>query len=79
LAMRLLDQPSAPLSDIARQLGYATPFAFSRAFKSWHGASPETYRRARSGAMPRRGKANLGQALTTHSQLKQSRTGTDHP
>jgi AraC-like DNA-binding protein len=54
LAMRLLDQPETPLAAIARQLGYAT--AFARAFKKWHGASPDAYRRSRTGAMPRRGR-----------------------
>lgn len=32
------------IAEISEKLGYSTPSVFSRAFKSWTGVSPETYR-----------------------------------
>ena len=33
------------ISEIAREIGFATPSAFSRAFQSWTGTSPSDFRK----------------------------------
>jgi AraC-like DNA-binding protein len=43
LAADLLTQPGATVTSVARQVGYATPFAFSAAFKRVRGVSPRTH------------------------------------
>jgi AraC-like DNA-binding protein len=43
-ACALLDQPQASLAEIARAVGYADAFAFSKAFKRHTGVSPLRYR-----------------------------------
>ncbi|MEV4567360.1 AraC family transcriptional regulator [Nonomuraea sp. NPDC049419] len=43
---RLLRETDAPLAAIARQVGYATEFAFSGAFRREYGISPSHFRRA---------------------------------
>lgn len=40
LAADLLQEPEATLGAVARQVGYASPYALSAAFKRVHGASP---------------------------------------
>ena len=45
-AADLLDRSDATLSAIARQVGYASPFSFSAAFKSRYGLSPRDFRAA---------------------------------
>ncbi len=45
-AIHLLSQPSLPISQISRQLGFSEPAAFTRAFKQWTGVSPGIYRRS---------------------------------
>ena len=35
-----------PLDEVAHDLGYSEPAAFSRAFKRWTGSSPDAWRRA---------------------------------
>lgn len=50
LAADLLTQPDATVGAVARQVGYATPFALSTAFKRVRGMSPQQHReRARAG------------------------------
>jgi len=44
LACRLLDNPNAKTSAVARALGYNDPSSFSRAFRRWTGMSPKAYR-----------------------------------
>lgn len=44
LAERLLARPTANLAEVARQLGYAEPSAFVRAFKRWTGVTPMAWR-----------------------------------
>jgi AraC-like DNA-binding protein len=44
LAADLLREPGATVSGVAAQVGYATPFALSVAFKRVHGVSPRDYR-----------------------------------
>ncbi|QFU02901.1 DNA-binding transcriptional regulator AraC [Halomonas sp. THAF5a] len=44
LAADLLCQPEATVSRVAEQVGYATPYAFSAAFKRVRGVSPTRYR-----------------------------------
>lgn len=44
LAADLLCQPEATVSRVAEQVGYATPYAFSAAFKRVRGVSPTQYR-----------------------------------
>lgn len=43
-AIHLLSQPSLPISQISRRLGFSEPSAFARAFKHWTGVSPGVYR-----------------------------------
>ena len=44
LAADLLREPGATVGGVARQVGYATPFALSTAFKRVNGVSPRDYR-----------------------------------
>jgi AraC-like DNA-binding protein len=44
LAADLLREPDATVAAVARRVGYATPFAFSSAFKRVRGVSPRDYR-----------------------------------
>jgi AraC-like DNA-binding protein len=43
-ACQLLAQQDVHISDIARETGFATPSAFSRAFQTWTGTSPRAFR-----------------------------------
>ena len=43
-ACQLLGRQNVHISDIARETGFATPSAFSRAFQSWTGTSPRAFR-----------------------------------
>jgi len=43
-ARELLTSSPAPLEEIASELGYSTPFAFSRQFKQVVGMPPSSYR-----------------------------------
>ncbi len=45
LAADLLKEPGTTVGAVARQVGYANPFALSAAFKRVHGFSPREYRR----------------------------------
>ncbi|MFI5933952.1 AraC family transcriptional regulator [Actinoplanes sp. NPDC051494] len=44
LAARLLRESSAPLSAVARKVGYSTPYAFTAAFRRAYGVPPGRYR-----------------------------------
>jgi AraC-like DNA-binding protein len=44
MAADLLCQPGETVSTVATKVGYATPFAFSAAFKRIRGMSPQQYR-----------------------------------
>jgi AraC-like DNA-binding protein len=44
-ACQRLAQQDVHISEIARETGFATPSAFSRAFQSWTGTSPRTFRK----------------------------------
>ncbi|MFC0710415.1 helix-turn-helix domain-containing protein [Azorhizophilus paspali] len=46
MAIHYLTQPSMPISQVARQLGFSEPSAFTRAFKQWTGELPKIYRDA---------------------------------
>jgi len=46
LAADLLMQPDQTVSTVAEQIGYATPYAFSAAFKRVRGISPQAHRKA---------------------------------
>lgn len=50
LAADLLVASDATVAAIARQVGYASPFSLSAAFKRAHGVSPQQFRLARAGA-----------------------------
>jgi AraC-like DNA-binding protein len=52
-ALALLAEPSLPISEIAARTGFATPSAFTRAFRRWTGLPPSQYRRT-ADASPRR-------------------------
>lgn len=45
-ACQQLSQPDVQISEIASEVGFATPSAFSHAFQSWTGASPRSFRKA---------------------------------
>lgn len=45
-AARLLRESDAPLTEIARQIGYTSEFAFANAFKREYGTAPGKYRRS---------------------------------
>lgn len=49
LAADLLQDPSATVGAVARQVGYGSPFALSAAFKRVHGVSPTEHRRQLAG------------------------------
>lgn len=49
-ALALLAEPGLPISAIAAQTGFATPSAFTRAFRRWTGLPPSHYRRTASRA-----------------------------
>jgi AraC-like DNA-binding protein len=44
-ALALLAEPGLPISAIAARTGFATPSAFTRAFRRWTGLPPSHYRR----------------------------------
>jgi AraC-like DNA-binding protein len=44
LAALYVRQRHIPLSDVADLLGYSEPSAFSRAFRRWFGAAPQSFR-----------------------------------
>jgi len=44
LAADLLSQPHETVGTVAEKVGYATPYAFSAAFKRVRGISPRTHR-----------------------------------
>lgn len=44
-AQELLEHSTQTLDEIAAHLGYATGFAFSKAFRKWAGIAPQGYRR----------------------------------
>ncbi len=46
LAADLLSQPDESVSTVAEKVGYATPYAFSAAFKRVRGMSPQEHRKA---------------------------------
>jgi AraC-like DNA-binding protein len=55
MARELLSMSSLTISDLALTLDYATPSAFTNAFRRWTGQSPSTWRRERQRTpMPRR-------------------------
>ena len=43
-ACQLLAQQDVRICEIALETGFASPSAFSRAFQSWTGSSPRTFR-----------------------------------
>lgn len=45
LALHYMSEPEMPLTEIAFNLGYSELSAFSRAFRTWTGMSPQRYRR----------------------------------
>jgi AraC-like DNA-binding protein len=49
LAADLLREPETTVGDVAEQVGYATPFGLSAAFKRVRGVSPSEYRQAVGG------------------------------
>ena len=49
LAADLLREPQATLESVARQVGYASPYALSIAFKRVRGVSPQHYRQSAAG------------------------------
>ena len=51
LAADLLLEPDATIASVARQVGYATPFALSAAFKRERGMSPRDHRARRRRAV----------------------------
>jgi AraC-like DNA-binding protein len=54
MAERHLHDTALAIAEISFLLGYSEPAAFHRAFKRWHGVTPQTYRVDRSPAPPAR-------------------------
>jgi len=50
LAASLLANTDDSLAELAARIGYTSEFAFSRAFKRWHGVAPGTFRRLGRGS-----------------------------
>jgi AraC-like DNA-binding protein len=50
MARRLLEEPGAKISDVARMLGYSDAGHFTRAFLRWTGLRPREFRRLRRSA-----------------------------
>jgi len=50
LAASLLESTDDSLAEVALHVGYASEFAFSRAFKRRHGVAPGSFRRQQQGA-----------------------------
>ncbi|UCH46521.1 MAG: AraC family transcriptional regulator [Betaproteobacteria bacterium] len=48
LAMRYIEDPSRSSTEIAFELGFSAPSAFTRAFKRWTGQSPTEFREKRT-------------------------------
>ena len=48
-AIHLLSQRNLSITQIARQIGFSEPAAFSRAFKAWSGVAPAHYRKQLQG------------------------------
>jgi AraC-like DNA-binding protein len=44
-ACQRLSQPNVRISKIARETGFASPSAFTRAFQSWTGTTPRAFRK----------------------------------
>ncbi len=67
LSADLLREPALTLSAIARQVGYATPYAFSTAFKRVYGTSPHEFRKRAAGGPDEvpRPSATRGRELAT--------------
>jgi AraC-like DNA-binding protein len=42
-----LADPTLSIAEVAYLLGYSEPTAFHRAFKRWHGTTPQAFRRHR--------------------------------
>jgi AraC-like DNA-binding protein len=53
LAARLLATSETPLAGVARQVGYASEFAFAHAFKREYGQAPGSYRKDQRSKRPR--------------------------
>jgi AraC-like DNA-binding protein len=45
MSTRLLESRELAVYEVAFLLGYSEPSTFHRAFRRWHGASPNEYRR----------------------------------
>jgi AraC-like DNA-binding protein len=45
-AVRMLDEPSMKIVEIAADLGYTDSANFTRAFRRWAGVPPQAFRRA---------------------------------
>lgn len=49
-AARLLEFTTLPVGEVAREVGFQSPFAFSRQFRAYFGRSPQVYRRQAAAA-----------------------------
>ncbi|WP_224079618.1 AraC family transcriptional regulator [Cupriavidus laharis] len=52
IAIVRLNTSAVPLSELAHELGFTNSAAFQRAFKSWTGSAPGTYRRGKTPFSP---------------------------
>ncbi len=73
-ALRLVSQPDLPVLHVALSVGFGSPEAFARAFKSRFGASPTVWRSKERMRHRKRGQANRkpSQAASKRGQAKKN-------
>jgi AraC-like DNA-binding protein len=61
LACQLLEGTRMPANEIAAQIGYSNPSAFTRAFRRWTGIGPAQWRAAKRRTSSKRSDAGIAE------------------